>query len=439
MKRIVTGALVAGAIAAVAFLALREPPVPVEMAKAATQTVREYIAEDGTTCLAEEYVIDMPISGTLQRIALEEGDRVEQGQCLARVDPFMLEQQINGAEALAAQARAQIVGVDVAKPKPEDLESAEVQVEELRDSEAITRRERAVVEINYKNALKEYERLKALHAEGAVSQSAFDEADRMYRSLEENRERAALAEAATRKAREVGELAAKRLHDSVDDNEFMRDVYLAELDRLEAELGLLKYDLEKATVEAPIAGVVLEKYVEDERALMAGTPLMKLGDLSAIEIESDILSEEVGRIEAGDPVEITGKALEGKTVMGSVKSIYPSGFKKISALGIEQQRVRILIDFDNTELALRPGTSVDVRVITAEHEGVVAVPERATFKYEGGWAVFAVRGRSAHLTPVEAGLRNDDWAEIISGIKAGEIIVADPKSELEDGAQVSAL
>jgi len=439
MKKALTISLVIVVIGAAAVVALWERPLPVEMTQVTKRTVREYIAEDGKTRLADEYVMDMPVTGTLRRISLEEGDRVEKGQCIASVDSFVFEQQIKGAQALAAQARAQIAGVDVAKPKTEDLESADVQVGELKDTEAMTRKERAIVEINYQNALKEYERLKALRAEGAVSQSAFDEAERMYESLLQDRERANLAEAATRKAREVAELSAQRLRGSVDDNEYMRDVYLAELDRLEAELGLLEYDLEKTSIEAPVTGLVLEKYVEDERTLMAGTPLMKLGDLGTTEIESDILSEEVGRIEAGDPVEIMGKALLGATVMGTVSRIYPSGFEKISALGIEQQRVRILIDFNNADARLRPGTSVDVRVITDEHAEAVAVPERATFRHEGGWALFVVRKGRARLTTVEVGLRNDDWAEIVNGVSVGDTIVADPTNELEDGMRVTAL
>ncbi|MCL4693789.1 MAG: hypothetical protein KJ060_14915, partial [Candidatus Hydrogenedentes bacterium] len=158
-----------------------------------------------------------------------------------------------------------------------------------------------------------------------------------------------------------------------------------------------------------------------------------------IEIECDVLSEEVGRINRGDPVEITGKALNDEVIMGSVERIYPAGFKKISALGIEQQRVRTIIAFDNAQTDLRPGTSVDVRIITDEAADAVAVPERATFRSEGGWAVFVVQGGEAVLTPVEIALKNDDWAAIASGVQAGETVVAEPKTELKDGMAVSPL
>ncbi|MFO7974662.1 MAG: efflux RND transporter periplasmic adaptor subunit, partial [Candidatus Hydrogenedentota bacterium] len=187
---------------------------------------------------------------------------------------------------------------------------------------------------------------------------------------------------------------------------------------------------------APVDSVLLEKHIEDSRVLQAGTPLMRLGDMTTIEVESDILSEEITRISEGDPVEISGKALGERTIMGEVTRIYPSGFEKISALGIEQQRVKILISFDNSEVHLRPGTSVDIRVITNHHKDVAAVPERATFKNNGDWAVFKVQNGRAKLTPVTIGLKNDEWAEIVEGVQPGDTIITERKNDLEDGVRI---
>ncbi|MCP4643452.1 MAG: HlyD family efflux transporter periplasmic adaptor subunit, partial [bacterium] len=294
-----------------------------------------------------------PVSGTLERIALEEGDRITKGDVVAQVELFTLEQQIKGMEALIEQARTQITGVDVAKPKSEDLDGAEVRVRQMRDNLSIAQKERAIVDINYAEAEREFNRVKALFDEGAVSQSSFDEAQRLYKSLGQGREQARLAEDAARKALQAAELSSKRIHGSVDDNEYMRDAFEAEIENLEAQLGILKNDLEKSRVRAPVDSILLEKYIDDRRVLMAGTPVMKLGDVNTIEIESDVLSEEVGRINVGDAVELSGKAVQGATVMGQVKRIYPSGFMKISALGVEQQRVKVIIAFDNSDLELR--------------------------------------------------------------------------------------
>ena len=429
-------------IVGAAFIALRGRPVPVDQVVVARQTVREYILEDAKTRLAENYIVDMPVSGTLERIELEVGDRIERGQVIAQIDQFDLESQVRGMEALIDQARAQTTSVDVTKPKPEDIESARARVNEATYNVAMVGKERAIVEINHAEAGREFRRIEKLSQEGAVSQSRFDETKRIWDGLKENLERVTLAESAARKALEVAQLGLKRVEGSVDDNEYLRDVYLSEIAHLEEQLGMLRHDLEKTAIQSPVAGFVLEKYIEDRRVLMAGTPLIKLGDLETIEIEADILSEEVGRIELGDPVEITGKALGNSVVMGSVKRVYPSGFMKISALGVEQQRVRVIIGFDPSAAPLRPGTTVDIRIITDERQGALAVPERAAFRHEDRWYVFTVRdnkwlwGARAYLTPVEVGLKNDDWAEIVSGLAEGDRVLAETKNDLEDGARV---
>lgn len=436
-KRIGIGALVIVAIGLV-LMAARGKAVHVQATHVTVQTVREYIAEDAKTRLDNEYIIDMPVTGTLEPIECEEGDRVEAGVSLARVDPFSLQQQIRSLEALISQAQAQITGVDSTKPKPEDISAAAVRVQEMHDGRAIAEREHAIAEINYAEAKKEFDRIKALFESGVTSQSKYDEADRAYREWSQARERTMLVKDASDKALAIAELESKRVQGSVDDNEYLRDVYRAEIQKLQAELDHIKYDFAKTTITAPISGVILEKYVDDRRVLPAGTPLLKLGDLNLIEIECDVLSEEVGEVEVGDPVEITGKALNDNPMQGKVKRIYPSAFTKISALGIEQQRVKVIIDFDNSDLRLRPGTRVDVKIVTDERAHTLAVPERATFRHQGQWAVFAVRNRRAILTPIEVGLKNDDWAEVVSGLEEGDLVVAEPSNDLEDRTRVSA-
>ncbi|GMV91138.1 MAG: hypothetical protein AMXMBFR82_09160 [Candidatus Hydrogenedentota bacterium] len=438
-KRRIAIAVGIATVLAIAYFALHESALPVEMAQAETRTVQAYIAEDAKTRLDEDITIDMPISGTIRKIAFDEGDTVAKGGCVATVDAFALEQRIAGVEAMIQQAEARLTSVDVEKPKPEELASAELRVEQELDRQEIAQKELAIAENDLADAEREYTRVKALHESGAVSQSQLDNAERAFKNAQANLQRARLAVQANQKGREMANLASERLQGSIGDNEFMRRVYNAEIENLQTQLAQLQDDLEKATIESPVDGVILEKFVEDSRVMAAGSPLLRIGDMSTIEIECDVLSEEVGRINVGDPVEITGKALNDEVIMGSVERIYPAGFKKISALGIEQQRVRTIIAFDNAEVELRPGTSVDVRIITDEAPGTVAVPERSTFRSDGGWAIFVVKNGEAVLTPVEIALKNDDWAAIASGVQAGETVVAEPKTELEDGMAVSPL
>ena len=435
MKRIM---ILIGIVVVVLLVALsmRPRPLAVEFAEVSEMTVREYVTEDAKTRLGDEYVIDMPISGTVDRIELEVGDYVENGETIAQIDTFVLEQGILGVEALIDQAQAQIDGVDATKPKSEDLDSAVTRVQERKDAILITERGRRISEIDYEKAEKDYIRVKTLFKDGAISQATYDEIERIFNGASQALERAKLSETSARKTLRIAELASSRVVDSVDDNEYLRKSYQAETEKLNARLAELKRDLEKTEIVAPVSGPLLDKYVEDRRVLVAGTPLLKLGDLSSIEIEADILSEEVGQIREGNQVDITGKALSGKAIQGIVKKIYPAGFKKISALGIEQQRVKIIISFDNANPVLRPGTRVDVRIITEEHENVLAIPERSTFRRENKWNVFAVRDNKAVLTPVTIGLKNDDWIEILDGLKRGELVVAEPTNDLTDGKSI---
>jgi HlyD family secretion protein len=435
-KRLIILGIVVVVAAGAGYFALRGPVLSVAVTEAVRRDVSEYVAEDAKTRLHDEYTIDMPVSGTLERIALDVGAEIKKGDVLARIDPYDLERQIEATDALIEQARARITGVDVSKPKQEELKSAEVRVAESRDSLEMARKQLEAAQVNLAKAEQNYKRLDALYKQDIASEADYDEAERKYQTLKQDAERLEIAVRIAGKSLELAALSQQQLIDSVDDNEYMRQVYLAEIQRLESELDILRDDLSNTDITAPVDSVLLEKYIEDSRVLQAGTPLMRLGDMTTIEIESDILSEEVTRISVGDPVEISGKALGDPTLMGEVTRIYPSGFEKISALGIEQQRVTILIGFDNSEVHLRPGTSVDIRVITEQHTNVVAVPERATFKRNGGWAVFKVNNSKAKLTPVTIGLKNEEWAEITEGVQPGDTIITERKNDLEDGVRI---
>jgi HlyD family secretion protein len=342
-------------------------------------------------------------------------------------------------EARITQAKAQASGVDVQKPKPEEIESARIHVQELQDSLDVAERTRRVIQLNLEEAERDFTRAQNLLNAGAVSKSFVDEAETRFKSLTQDLQRVILEQQAASKALEQARLAYERISGSIDDNEYIRESYLAEAAALEAQLAVLRNDLAKTDITAPVSGPILDKFVEDSRVLQAGAPLLTIGDMDSIEVESDILSEEITQINVEDPVEIFGKALRGKSIMGHVKRIYPSGFEKISSLGIEQQRVKILIDFDNSKAGLRPGTSVDVRVITEESPDTLAVPDRAVFRRENNWYVFQVVNGRAVQTPVELGLRNDEWAEIKEGLTAEDTIVAELTNDLANGARVTSL
>jgi len=437
-KYLIIGAIglvvVAGAI-----VALRGPSVAVQVMRPQAMTVQAYVAEDAKTRLAYEYVVDMPVSGTLERIQLEVGDDVEKDQVIARVDPYDLQHRIQQGEAQIAQRNAQIMGVDIGKPKTEDIESAKLRVKEMERAIEITHKALTVSMVNFEEAEREYIRAKGLLDAGAASESYLGEREMRYKGLKEEKAQRALEVQRAEQALDQARLAEHRLVGSVDDNEYQRDVIQAEIAALQAELAILRDDLSKTEIKAPVSGPILEKYVEDRRVLVEGQQLLRIGDMDSIEIECDVLSEEISAVAPGNKVLIQGKALMGKTIEGAVKRIYPSGFMKISALGVEQQRVKTLIDFDSPAAQLRPGVSVDVRIVTQESPGALAVPDRAVFREGDGWSVFVVEGGRARLRNVEVGVRNEDWAEIKNGLSVNDTVVSELTNDVTDGIRVTSV
>ncbi|MCD6405458.1 MAG: efflux RND transporter periplasmic adaptor subunit [Planctomycetes bacterium] len=437
MKRILTWAAVAAAAVLVVAYAAWPRPLEVETAVCSLGRIEAFVLEEAKTRLDDEYVITMPVDGRLLRIDLREGAQVEKASVIARVDGFERKEQIKRLDARVGEIEALIIGVDKAKPKPEDIEAGELAVSEamLRSDAAKDSLEAA--RIDYEHAAKRYERNKDLLAGGAISQTDFDEGERLYLMLESRHKGAASNAGAVSNSLEKAKVELKRLRKSIDDNEFQRTAYLAQIRQTRAETAILSDELAKCEIRAPASGPVLEIYQEDEQVLPAGAPLVKIGDLDSICIESDILSEEVGDVKLGQDVEISGPAVGREALAGKVERIWPSGFEKISSLGIEQQRVKVIIAFDNSVLNLRPGVRLDVRIVTAKRENALRVPERALLKMSRQWHVFAVRGTRADLAPVEVGLRNDDYAEITNGLQAGDLVILSPPRELENGARIT--
>ena len=169
-----------------------------------------------------------------------------------------------------------------------------------------------------------------------------------------------------------------------------------------------------------------------------GEPLIEIGEPARIEIVADFLSTDAVRIQPGAPVLVEGWG--GSDVLkGRVRRVEPAGFMKVSALGVEEQRVNVLIDFDDPSAAgrLGDGYRVEVRVIVWREEDVVKVPVGGLFRRGNDWAAFVIEGERVRLQPVGLGQRNDVEAQILEGLTPGQIVVLHPPDTLADGARVT--
>jgi HlyD family secretion protein len=222
------------------------------------------------------------------------------------------------------------------------------------------------------------------------------------------------------------------------------DVLAKQLAEAEVALQQAQRDAERGRMISPVDGVVLERAVSNEGQYSAGTLLLRIGRWEDLEVEADILSQEVVNVKPDESVELSGPAIGTPVARGKVQRVYPAGFTKVSSLGVEQQRVKVIVKFlgeDLERLRSERDLGVDyrvmVRIFTAEKSGALVVPRSAVFRGPAGdWRLYAIRGGHARLQTVQLGLSNDEQAEITSGVEDGELVILAPETNLVDGQSV---
>lgn len=392
----------AGGVAAVALAgglwwAFTPDPVAVDMAEVTRGPMEVTVAAEGVTRVRDPYLVTAPMTGTTTRSPVSVGDTVLRGESVVAV--------IRPATPALLDARTRL--------------QAEAAVTE---AEAALR----VAEFNLERAGSDLE-----HAEATLARNV-ELADRGViprRTLED-------AEAAARTARSALEAAQSQ-----------RDLQRATLARAQAQLVEPELaDPERrpgeccVEITAPASGTVLDIDNMSARLVQAGAPLLTIGDLDALEIELDLLSTDAVRVRPGARARVDRWGGEG-VLEATVRRVDPAAFTRVSALGIEEQRVRVILDFDgppDSRAGLGERFRVFVRVVVWEAEDVLQAPLSALFRHDGGWAVFRVEDGVAHLTPVEIGQRHGERAQVLDGIAAGAQVVAFPGDRVRDGAQVSA-
>jgi len=381
-------------VAGLAF-ALWPRAIAVDMATIGEAPMSVTIEDDGVTRVREVYVLSAPIAGKMLRIEPRAGDLIEAQQTvIATIEP---------ADPAFLDVRAQ-----------RELEFTVQASRAARDTAASNVRGR---EADVKLARQERERVQQLFAKGVVAKARVDAAEAAVDALE-----AALGTARA----------------TVRQREF-------EVKTTEAAL-IVPTDAAKPkalrrccfAVRAPINGQILRVVQENETIVQAGQPLVEVGDPADLEIVVDLLSTDAVRVSEGDAALISRWGGEG-ALNGRVRRVEPFGFTKISSLGIEEQRVNVIIDLTDPRprwQRLGHGYQIDAAIVRWQGEKVLQVPIGALFRQGADWAVFRIDGGRARLTPVKVGHMNDRTAEIVSGLKAGDRVVSHPGEQVSDGAAV---
>ena len=388
-SRVVAVASVLGLVALLIW-AFMPGPTPADVAVVTRGALVVTVDEEGETRVRDRFVVSAPLPGRMRRIALEPGDPVTAGETevarLTPTDPALLD--VRTRSELEARVRAARSAVGGARAE----------------------RDRLSADLDF--ARRDLERQQQLAAEGLASKEQLEAAERQVRTLEE----------ALRSAEFAVTTAAFQLET--------------------AQAGLLesgKGSGRAVRITSPVDGVLLRELEKSETIVQPGQPLVEIGDLRRMEIVSDLLSTDAVKVKAGQRV-IIDQWGGGEALAGRVRLVEPSGFMKVSALGVEEQRVNVIIDFEDPVAAgqhLGDGFRVEVRIVIWEADDVLKVPVSSLFRHEGGWAVYRVESDIARRRSVELGRQNALEAQATGGLAEGDRIVVYPSDDVGDGVTIA--
>jgi len=366
--------------------------LPVDIATVVRAPLTVSVEEEGKTQVMERYLVSAPVAGYVRRIDLKAGDAITAGQVLAVIEPAR-------ANALDPRTRAQ----------------AQAQVNAARAALAVAQQNARATTAAAQLAKQERVRAESLRQSNFLSAQALDTA----RS----------AETRAQALKQAADHAVKVSRFELD----MARAAVANAARLQAGGAA-----EQFQVRAPVAARVLKLLQESEGAVATGQPLLEIGNPETLEVEVEVLSTHAVKIAPGSRVILDRWGGE-KAVQGTVRVVEPSGFTKVSALGVEEQRVRVIVDITSPREAwqrLGDGYRVEASFVLWEGADVLQLPTSALFRNGEGWAVFTVEGGRARLTLVETGQRAGLTTEVLSGLAAGTRVVSHPDDTLSDGVRI---
>lgn len=366
-------------------------PVPVELAQAQRGPMQVIVEEEGVTQVTDHYIISSPTPAFARRTDLEVGDMVEANQPVVHLEPPRAPIMDPRSRA---EARARVEAAEAA------LEQAQQQVQA---STAAAER-----------ATEERQRVERLFELGSATKQMVEQAVAEARQATANLDAATAAVGAAR-----ADLVAARTALQID------------------TAGTSNLPVQEV-LRTPVGGRVLAVHHKSEGLVNAGEPLIEIGNTHTLEVHVDVLSQDAVRIAPGMRVLLDQWGGEA-TLEGRVERTEPQGFTQVSSLGVEEQRVTVVAALAspmNVWEGLGAGYRVLARFVVWEADDVLHVPTSALFRTDDGWALFVVEDGRAVRRAVEVGHQTGLTAQILSGLEAGEAVIAHPENSLEEGTRV---
>jgi HlyD family secretion protein len=366
--------------------ALQPQPELVEVAQVESRAFAETVEEQGRTRAHRPFVVTAPIAGRLLRTDLDEGDQVSEGQVIARIAPSPQDQRT------AAYAEANLTTVQARYAATEAA---------LREAQSALDRNR-----------RELARREQLFAQDLASAEEVEN----FRQLVEAGQARVEASSANLRAAQSEIESARAFLIGVGNNGYGEP--------------------EIIDVFSPSDGTVYRVFEENERVIQAGEPIFSISNRDSLELVVDLLTQDAVRVESGDPVRITGWGGD-YTIDAVVLAIEPEAFTKISALGVEEQRVNVIAELLNVPDNIGAEYRVEVAIVTWQGQDVLTIPTSAIFQRSNGWNTFVVTDGRTELRPLLIGSRGRDFTQVIDGVAEGDTVVVFPSDLINEGTRVT--
>ncbi len=397
------GVLAVIGLVAATVMALMPKPVPADVVVLARGPMRVTIDEDGKTRVIDRYLVSAPLAGSIGRLEMDPGDPIEQGALIATIEatePPLLDAQTR------AEAEARLKAAEAAK----------------RQASAAVARSKTAADF----ARSERDRIAGLVGKGSYAERNLDLAELELQTRQQELESSGFGVRVAQYEVEMARATLARI-----------DAHAAKTDK---EAGDKPPDEESGSVvhvNSPITGTVLRVLHPHEGVVNPGDPLIEIADPDALELVVDVLTSDAVQIERGAMVEIRGWG--GDAVLnGRVRLVEPSAFTKVSALGVEEQRVNVVIDLlDKPDgVVIGDGYRVEVSIVVWKSDDVLLLPVAALFRDGERWAVWVVEGGVARLQEIELGKRQGLWVEASAGLEAGDTVIVHPSDAITEGVEV---
>lgn len=374
---IIGGVIVAVIISALVFRGGQE----VEVVQATRGTFTLMVEETGYVQAVDDREVQSMLAARVKQVLVEAGDQVEAGQLLMQLSSPEQEAQTSSVQTQIAQIEA-------------ERQSSRLAVEALQS--------------DIKQAEVDLDRKKRLLASGALSSSDYEQVELQHLQL------------------------LKRMQQQ----ESISLGLDSQLISLQEMLAYLEETASELQVKAPMTGTVMDVPVDAGQVVAPGTVLAQIGSASSLEVKTDLLSDEVRLVKTGQRAEITAPVLGGEAINGQVSTIYPRAFERVSALGVVQRRVPVVISLDKSS-NLRPGYEVKAGIETIRKDNVLLLPrESVRLNGQGSYQVMLIDDGRIKVAAIKAGNRNQQVIEVLEGLKEGDFVVKDGSLELKDGTRV---